>query len=127
MNRSVLIADDNTMMREMLKDALSGIECSVREAPDGDRAVAELEREVPAVLLLDLFMPGKSGLDVLRFIKDRGLATRVFVVSSMDSPAMAAQVDSAGAHGFIAKPFHPLDIQTTVTAAFEAFDEASSV
>ncbi len=116
----VLIVDDDNVMRAMIKDALKDVPCTLREAETGDAVLAQLEQSVPAVLVLDLIMPGKSGLEVLKVLKSRQLPTRVVVVSSLDTEALVQQAMADGAHGFIAKPFHPLDLQNLVRGALEA-------
>ncbi|MBL8922237.1 MAG: response regulator [Myxococcaceae bacterium] len=116
----VLIVDDDRLLRAMLKDALADVPCAVREADSGDAALAAIDQKVPAVLLLDLVMPGKSGLDLLKTLQGRKLAMRVVVVSSLDTESLVQQALKDGAHGFLSKPFHPLDVQNVVRAALEA-------
>ncbi len=115
----VWIADDDALLREMLKDSLADVPCRLTELKDGDGVLAALARGAPAVLLLDLVMPGKSGLELLKDITARKLPTRVLVVSGLDSEPLVQQALKDGAHGFIAKPFHPLDVQEAVRAALE--------
>jgi two-component system chemotaxis response regulator CheY len=116
----LLIADDDRLIRVMLKDALKDVPCQLREADTGDATLAELEKKVPDVLVLDLLMPGKSGLELLKIIKERKLATRVVVISALDTEALMQQALRDGAHGFVAKPFHPLDVENVVRGALEA-------
>jgi two-component system chemotaxis response regulator CheY len=116
----LLIADDDRLIRVMLKDALKDVPCQVREAESGDATLAELEKKVPDVMILDLIMPGKSGLELLKIIKERKLATRVLVISALDTEALVQQALRDGAQGFINKPFHPLEVEQVVRGAFEA-------
>ncbi|MFT3709493.1 MAG: response regulator [Archangium sp.] len=118
MNPEVLVVDDDQLIRTMVRDALSDVPCDIREADSGDAALSIVSREKPpAVVLLDLMMPGKSGLDVLTRIAER---SRVLVMSALDTEALVQQALKAGAHGFLAKPIHPLDVQNLVRAALEA-------
>lgn len=114
----VLIVDDDHLIRAMVRDALSDVPCEIREADSGDAALAVIAERTPAVVLLDLVMPGKSGLDVLQSIKGKG--TRVLVLSALDTEALVQQALARGAHGFLAKPIHPLDVQNLVRGALEA-------
>ncbi len=116
----VLIVDDDRLLRTMLKDALADVPCTVREADSGDAALQAVDERAPAVMLLDLIMPGRSGLDLLKVFSARRLATRIIVISSLDTEALMQQALSDGAHGFLPKPFHPLDVQSVVRAALEA-------
>jgi two-component system chemotaxis response regulator CheY len=112
----VLVVDDDQLIRTMVRDALSDVPCEIREADSGDAALSMVANAPPAVVLLDLVMPGKSGLDVLKSIAPR---CRVLVMSALDTEALVQQALKAGAHGFLAKPIHPLDVQNLVRAALE--------
>jgi two-component system, chemotaxis family, chemotaxis protein CheY len=119
----VLVVEDNQLTRTMLRDALKDVDCTVVEVLDGDEALARLDSHPPAVMLLDLVLPKKSGSEVLRLIKDKKLKTRVLIITSLDSPAMADQSLDDGAHGFIGKPFHPLEVRSAVQGALAAYAE----
>ena len=114
----VLIVDDDQLIRAMVRDALIDVPCDIREADSGDAALAAIAERNPAVVLLDLVMPGKSCLDVLKSLK--GKPTRVLVLSALDTEALVQQALAGGAHGFLAKPIHPLDVQNLVRGALEA-------
>jgi len=121
----VLIVDDDRLLRTMVKDALSDVPCTVREADSGDAALTAITEREPAVVVLDLVMPGKSGLEVLKALKPKGLKTRILVLSSLDTEALVQQAMADGAHGYLAKPIHPLDVQNVVRAALEAVGSPS--
>lgn len=121
----VLIVDDDRLLRTMLKDALADVPCTVREADSGDAALAAVAEKKPAVMLLDLIMPGKSGLDLLKTFSQQKLPMRIVVISSLDTESLVQQALSDGAHGFLSKPFHPLDVQNVVRAALEAAEAGS--
>ncbi|MCC6337815.1 MAG: response regulator transcription factor [Myxococcales bacterium] len=121
----VLIVDDDRLLRTMVKDALADVPCVVREADSGDEALSVITEREPAVVVLDLVMPGKSGLELLKTLKSKGLRTRILVLSSLDTEALVQQAMADGAHGYLAKPIHPLDVQNVVRAALEAVGAAS--
>ncbi|GMT97410.1 hypothetical protein KH5H1_15290 [Corallococcus caeni] len=106
-------------MRRILKDVIAdtGIDLRLLEAADGEEGLALAEKEQPAVMFLDLFMPKKSGLEVLGAIKSVSPDTRVLVISSMDAEPVVEQAIAAGAMGFVGKPFHPLEIAAAVRQA----------
>ncbi|MBE2250331.1 MAG: response regulator [Myxococcus sp.] len=120
----VLIVDDDRLLRTMLKDALDDVPCHVREADSGDAALAAVAEKAPQVILLDLIMPGKSGLDLLKTFAAHRPPMRIVVISSLDTESLVQQALKDGAHGFLAKPFHPLDVQSVVRAALEAAEGA---
>jgi two-component system chemotaxis response regulator CheY len=116
----VLIVEDNQLTRTMLRDALKDVACDIVEVHDGEEAVGILEKSPPAVMLLDLVLPKKSGSEVLKMVKEKRLGTRVLIITSMDTPTMAEQSHDDGAHGFIGKPFHPLEVRNAVEGALAA-------
>lgn len=113
----VLVVDDDQLIRAMVRDALSDVPCDIREADSGDAALRLVEQQKPALVLLDLVMPGKSGLEVLSSIAKM---SRVLVMSALDTESLVQQAMKAGAHGFLPKPIHPLDVQNLVRAALES-------
>jgi two-component system chemotaxis response regulator CheY len=121
----VLIVDDDRLLRRMLQDALADVPCTVREADSGDAAVAAIAEKLPQVMLLDLIMPGKSGLELLKTFATQSPPMRIIVISSLDTESLVQQALKDGAHGFLSKPFHPLDVQNVVRAALEAAEGAS--
>jgi two-component system chemotaxis response regulator CheY len=116
----VLIVDDDAFVRVVLRDALEGQGYKLLEAADGEEAVAQTAAARPDVVLLDLMMPRQSGLEALAEIRKLHPEGRVVVISSMDTESLVQQALQAGADGFIAKPFHPLEIQGAVRKALEA-------
>lgn len=116
----VLVVDDDRMLRVMVRDALKDVPCTVTEAESGDAALSAILERRPAVVLLDLVMPGKSGLEVLKALKAAPGPSRVFVLSAFETEALVQQAMGDGAHGFLSKPIHPLDLQNLVRGALEA-------
>lgn len=116
---TLLLVDDDRFVRNLLKDAIaqSGLEVRLLEASDGQEGLEVAARERPAVMLLDLFMPRRSGLEVLAVIKHSSPDTRVLIISSMDVQPVVEQALSAGAVGFVGKPFHPQEIAQAVRRA----------
>jgi two-component system chemotaxis response regulator CheY len=115
----LLLVDDDRFVRNLLKEALeqSGLEVRLLEAEDGEEGLAMARRERPALMLLDLFMPRRSGLEVLHAMHEASPETRVLVISSMDAEPVVEQALAAGAVGFVGKPFHPLEILNAVRQA----------
>jgi DNA-binding NarL/FixJ family response regulator len=106
---TVLIADDHPVVRQGLQVLLSlqeDIEV-VGEAADGDEAVELTAALAPDVILLDLRLPGLDGLGVLADLRERGLATRVLVLTSVTDPASVTLAMRAGAAGFLYKDIDP--------------------
>ena len=118
--RTILVIDDDQFARVYLRDALAemdGHEFRVVEAADGAAGVEAAKREKPDLVLLDLLMPVKSGLEALPEIRRVAPSAPVIVISSMDAPSMIEQAKRDGAVDFIGKPFHPQEIAIKVKKA----------
>ena len=101
----VVLVDDQTLIRQGIRSLLelAGDVTIVAEAGDGDDAVAVIERERPDVVLLDLRMPKKNGVDVLRELQARGLSACVIVLTTFDDDEALLDAVKAGARGYFLK------------------------
>jgi CheY-like chemotaxis protein len=119
--RTVLIADDESSIRLLVHATIESDDYSVVEAADGAQAWALTQQLKPALVLLDVQMPGRSGLEVLRSIKaDPELtATRVILLTSKAQERDIEVGLIAGADFYLTKPFSPLDLLTRVEEALE--------
>jgi NarL family two-component system response regulator LiaR len=105
MTIKVLIVDDHTVVRQglrLLMEAQADIEV-VGEAAGGTEALLAVQESKPDVILLDLIMPGMSGLDVLRELQKQSTTSRVLVLTSSLDDHMVRQAIQAGAHGYLLK------------------------
>lgn len=101
----IMIIDDHPVVRAGLASMLStqpGIHV-VASASSGVEALALLEKITPDVILMDLRMPGMSGLDAIRAINARPDAPRIIVLTSYDTDEDIYQTVGAGAHGYVLK------------------------
>jgi DNA-binding response OmpR family regulator len=108
---TVLICEDDSNLRTLVRLAL-GNGYRYVETEDGPSALSELERGRPDLIILDLMLPGLSGLDLLDEIRksDGGETIPVIVISAWDSNEEAV---TAGADRFVAKPFDPEELRAT--------------
>ena len=105
----VIICDDHALIRRGIRDTLSDapdIEV-VGEAGDYGELRTLLRKESCDVLVLDINMPGRSGLDVLHVLKDEGSPVKVLVVSMYPEDQYAIRALRAGAHGYVNKGGDP--------------------
>ena len=112
----ILIADDHAILRsglKMLLVAQPDMEV-VSEPADGDRAVQEARLTKPDVALMDLTMPGSSGLAALRAIVRDCPDTRVLALSMHDDPAYLRSVLAAGASGYVLKRSVDVELLTAL-------------
>jgi two-component system response regulator AtoC len=100
----VLVVDDEVGIQESLRMLLKG-DCEVAVAGDVEAALHSITREVPDLILLDLLMPGRSGLELLKELSEHGLRTPVIVLTATKTVDIAVQAMKRGAVDFITKPF----------------------
>ena len=120
-NRStVLIVDDEEVVRRAHMRSLEDTGCQARVAEDGNEAIRVMEQEPADVILLDLRMPGLDGMDVLKTIKTRWPDSEVVVITGYPSIESAKEAVRLGACNYIAKPVAPDDV---IKAANEAMTQ----
>lgn len=107
---AILVIEDDPDARRLLRDLLTEAGYAVREAPDGAAGLAEVARDVPALVLVDLNLPRIGGWEVCRQLKRDG-RTRLLPVLMMTaayvSPQDARYGLALGADEYIEKPFVP--------------------
>jgi two-component system nitrogen regulation response regulator NtrX len=104
MSGHVLIVDDEKAICASLTGILSDEGYEVSSAHDGDQALKALEDEDPDLLLLDIWMPGKDGMEVLELIKKRSPGLPVIMISGHGTVETAVKATKLGAFDFIEKP-----------------------
>ncbi len=112
---TVLIVDDATFMRTMLKDILSknGLKI-VGEASNGKEAVEKCNRLKPDLITMDITMPKMNGIEAVRKIKEKNPQAKIIMVSAMGQQKLIIESLEAGALDFITKPFQPNKVIKTV-------------
>lgn len=117
MRQKILIADDVAMNRELLSDLLCE-QYDIIEAKDGNEALLVLEKKSSeiALVLLDMVMPGRSGLDVLKVMNENGWINDIPVVmiSSETMPTVIENAYKMGVTDFISRPFDQIVVQSRV-------------
>lgn len=106
MEPSILVVDDAKFMRRVLRRALSqGGYTNIIEAENGEEALKEYRRCRPDLVFLDITMPGKPGMDVLRDILEEDESARVIMCTAVGQDSIMTQAIKAGAYDYIIKPF----------------------
>lgn len=110
--KKVLIVDDENNVRRLVAATLSGGDYQVLQARDGIEAMALIRRERPAVVLLDIQMPGLDGVEVCKQVKSDPALKETMVVMLTAQAQMEARrrATAAGADTFLTKPFSPLQV-----------------
>jgi DNA-binding NtrC family response regulator len=115
-----MIVDDEEAARYGMRRALTTFGYNITEADSAEAARALLKQNEPDLLLLDVNLPGMSGLDFLREIKGlNGNAPLVIIVTAHGSERMAVEAVKAGAHDYLSKPFELDDLRLVIKNAAE--------
>jgi two-component system response regulator AtoC len=115
----ILIADDDIAIRDLLTQILSD-DYDVAEAINGEQALEGIQSGKYDLILLDFQLPGMTGIDVLKQLRDRQGELPVILITGHGSPNVAIQASSLGVYGFVSKPFDIDNLLQLVTHFFEA-------
>src|SRR5580700_3004190 len=105
MNQTVLVVDDEDRIRSSLRGILSDEGFRVLDTGSAPEVMDLIEREHPAVVLLDVWMPDIDGIELLRRIKSERPAVQVIMISGHANIQSAVAATKLGAADFIQKPF----------------------
>lgn len=110
--RTVLVADDDAMTRQVLATVLDLEEFEVVLAEDGDEALELLQTMLPDAVVLDHMMPGRSGMEVLAELRadERTRDLPVILLTAAQASALPADPVDEGARAHLEKPFSPLHL-----------------
>jgi two-component system, LuxR family, response regulator FixJ len=116
---SVFVVDDDPGVRKLLSILFSREGYAVVGFADGASLMPALRTQTPACIILDVHIPGKSGLDILKELNTRSYTAPVFVISGKGDIAMAVEAIKNGALDFIEKPFRGSDVVARVREAID--------
>ncbi|MFP4190956.1 MAG: sigma-54-dependent transcriptional regulator [Candidatus Hydrogenedentota bacterium] len=123
--QTMLVVDDKLSLRRLLAAAFKDRGFDVTTAANGDEAVTCVKEQPFDVIITDLKMPGKDGIDVLRAAKEVNIETEVILVSAYGTLETAVKAMRYGAHDFIAKPFKLAEIELKVDKILQKRKETS--
>ncbi|MBU2572925.1 MAG: response regulator [Elusimicrobia bacterium] len=115
----ILIVDDEENIRFILKEAFAG-EYAVFTASEGLSAVEIIKEERPAMVFLDINMPGLDGVAVLKLIKGTGQSPVIWMLTGVEDLETVLQTLNMGASGYITKPFDVGKIREIVSSTMTA-------
>jgi len=118
-NETILVVDDERLVREMISRRMEkrGFQCVT--AGDGPSALKLVSKNNISLVLLDISMPGMSGLDVLASIKEDHPDTMVIMITAMIDINMAIKAMTSGAYDYLIKPIETEILSISVTRAIE--------
>ena len=110
----ILIVDDESVICELLKTYLERLGFQAFVAENGEQALEILREEKPAIMTLDIRMPGLNGYDVLQKVKRRHPELFIIVVTGIDVPNMEEMLEHSGAHALLRKPIDLQELSDTI-------------
>jgi DNA-binding NarL/FixJ family response regulator len=114
----VLVVDDHAIVRQGIRQVLESAEgfAVVGEAANGSEALTQAEAQLPDVVVLDVSLPGDSGLEVVKRLKRTFPTTRVLMLSVYDNTEYVLESVRAGADGYLLKDSAPAELREAIRA-----------
>lgn len=119
MKDKVLIADDHADIRLLLSEFLRIEGFSTVEAANGIQAVTLARQEKPALILMDIMMPGQDGLSAIKDIRTRDSMVGIIVMTAFSTEQHAIRALQVGADDYMHKPFEPMELRAKVRSVIE--------
>lgn len=104
-DKTLYIVDDDPAVRDALAVVFEAEGFSVESFSDGDKFIDSVSKSQPACILLDVHMPGRSGIEILKALNAEDYPAPIFIISGQGDIPMAVEAIRNGAHDFIEKPF----------------------
>ena len=117
--KRLLVVDDQLEMSDLVRQVAESLAYEVWMASDGKEFMRAFDNFDPTVVMLDILMPGIDGIELVRWLKDRGYGAKVFVATAFD-PKYAKMAESIGAAegldvSYISKPFEVADLRAALS------------
>ena len=116
---TILVVEDDASLRRLTQVQLDKLGYETRVAADVPGGLEILRREPVDLVICDLHLPGESGLNLLRRSAPSSHETKFVIVTAYSSVSTAVEALKAGAHDYLTKPLHPLELRTLVDRVFE--------
>ena len=115
--KPVLIVDDEPIVRESIRDWLENAGYQVATAESGEQALDMLQEQDFSVMVLDVRLPGKTGIKVLKEVKAVKPHIKSIIITAYPSAEMAAESMKLGAVDYVIKPFAPDELERLIREA----------
>jgi two-component system response regulator AtoC len=123
----MLVVDDEPEIRSLLNDLLTDEGYTVRTADTGAKALAEIEKDLPDLVMMDIQLPDQDGITLLRQLKREHNELEVIVMTAFGGSSTAIKAMGDGAYDYVTKPFEIDDLLATLKRVFEHADMSSEV
>lgn len=125
-NPLILIVEDNDSVRKSLREWLEGAfpKYQFIEAASGEKAIDIMQARAPCAVIMDISLPGMSGIEATRHIKDTMPTTQVVILTIHEEEAFRADAKAAGASAFVTKRVMRKELVPALAAILTAEDDA---
>jgi DNA-binding NtrC family response regulator len=110
----ILIVDDEPIVRESIRDWLKDAGYKVATAETGEEALEMIEKQDFGVVVLDVRLPGKTGITVLREIKELKPSIKSIIITAYPTAELAAEATKLGAVDYLIKPIIPDELEKLI-------------
>ena len=117
MKPRILVVDDEPQIRSMLRDSLTRAGFDVREASDGKEAIETLRKNSFEVVIADILMPEKDGLEVIMYLQRESPLTKCVAISSPSNRVFLQSAQLLGATKVVEKPFTGAEVEAAIRDA----------
>lgn len=121
-NKAIHVVDDDANVRDAISLLMSTADLDAQAFPTAEEFLAAVDLEKPSCILLDVRLPGLSGLDLLDRLAQQGSKAAVVVITGHGDVPMAVRAMKAGAYHFVQKPFDPEELLEVVEEALQYLD-----
>ena len=125
MTPKILVVDDDNALREMVGIVLTAAGFTPTYCPDGNQALAIFEAEQPDLVLLDVMLPGKSGISVCKEIRAVSGAPIIMLTAKSETNDVVLGLE-AGADDYMVKPFEPSELTARIKARLRPITSSES-
>jgi len=124
MKPSFYIIDDDPGIRRILSNIIDNYRLGyvVGEAEYGNKAIDEIEKLIPDIVLVDLLLPSVDGIEIVKYIKDKDIKTQFIMISEVTSKDMIGDAYKSGIEYFINKPINVIEVVSIIEKAIETLN-----
>ena len=125
MKQTIFVVEDDADISRLVRYHLETSEFSVKVFPSGAGVIRQAEADPPSLFLLDIMIPGGSGLDLCREIRSRSSTVPILVLSSASDEFDKVLLLELGADDYVTKPFSPRELLARVRAALRRLSQVT--
>jgi len=122
MTLPILIVDDEPIVRESIRDWLKETGYTVLTAENGEQALEILNHREVGVIVLDIRLPGRTGISILREIREKKPLIQSIIITAYPSSDLTAEALKLGALDYLVKPIIPDDLEKLVREAVRKYE-----